>query len=247
MLVENGHMLGSAQVAVELTGGLRVGYSGDFAGGVENPIQVDALVLDGTCGAPKLVRQYTQELAEERLREIVSRALSCGAVYIRAARGTLQRALTVLAGNVNYPVLGSDRLLREVAVYRAFGQPIDELLSVDSAAGTDVLDTGRYVRVFGRRDRIPVDTSTVTVIELSAYVPSSDPVVEHSRQSYRVAITNHADFEETLDYVHATGACEVITDATRSPHARALAQEIATRLGVTARPSSSENSLEWGN
>ena len=37
---------------------------------------------------------------------------------------------------------------------------------------------------------------------------TNDPVIEYSERGYSVALSNHADFTGTLDYVAATGAKE---------------------------------------
>lgn len=246
MLLENGHMLGSAQVVAESASGYRSGYSGDFSWPVNDTIKVDTLILDSTCGDPKLVRRYTQQDAEDALVRIVRKAVPQGPVFIKASRGTVQRALMAVTGNLDCPLLGSKRLLKETDVYRKYGQPIEPIVDADSSQGRDCVRSERYVRFFGRGDRLPVDTSRATVIVLNAYVPSHTPYVEHSERSYTVALSNHADFEETLEYVKSTGARQVITDHTRSAHAPQLARELTTRLGVRAIPSSSLNTREWG-
>lgn len=245
-LLENGHMLGSAQVMVEYAPGYRIGYSGDFAGEPRDVIHVETLVLDATCGLPSLVRKYTQAEAEACLLECVRAASVHEPVYIRAHRGTLQRALTVLTGEIDVPMLGSSRLIREVAVYREWGQFAGEVVRVDTDEGTSVLSHGRYVRFYGAGDRWPVDTSAVTTIDLNARVPSDRPWLAHSQRSHTIAFTNHADFQETIDYVANTGAKTVITDCTRSRHAAVLAHELASRLGIDAWASSSQRAYEWG-
>ena len=59
----------------------------------------------------------------------------------------------------------------------------------------------------------------------------------YSERSYSVALSNHADFEETLAYVEATSAKKVVTDNTRN-HGVELAIAINNRLdGVQAVPS----------
>jgi hypothetical protein len=73
-----------------------------------------------------------------------------------------------------------------------------------------------------------------------------DPVLEYSERSYRVALSNHADFDGTLAYVEATGAKFVVTDNLRGGHAVELAMALTDRLGIEAVPSSSEESREWG-
>lgn len=245
-LVENGHMLGSAQVVVKTSGGSMVGYSGDFSGAVEEPIHCDCLVVDSTCGDPKLVRQHSQELAEEELLQLLQRSLVIGPVFLRASRGTLHRALVAMNGNSKYPLVGSERLIREAAVYREYGQPVGDILAIKSDDGKEAIASGRYVRVIGRGDRTPVDTSTVIMVQLTARIPSSTAVCQYSDRSFGVALTDHADFEETVEYVLATGAKEVITDSSRSNHAESLARAIRRKLGVAARASQNTRSYELG-
>jgi Cft2 family RNA processing exonuclease len=75
---------------------------------------------------------------------------------------------------------------------------------------------------------------------------TKDPVLEYSEASFRVAMSDHADFPGTLEYVKATGAQYVVTDNTRAGHAVLLAQEIQRRLGIRARPSANRPSNDWG-
>jgi ABC-2 type transport system ATP-binding protein len=51
---------------------------------------------------------------------------------------------------------------------------------------------------------------------------------------------------ETLEYVAATGAQDVITDSSRSSHADALARSIRRELGIPARASKNIRSYELG-
>jgi putative mRNA 3-end processing factor len=63
-------------------------------------------------------------------------------------------------------------------------------------------------------------------------VKRNDPVLEYSDRAYRVALSNHADFLGTLDYVLATRAKYVVTDNTRGRGVE-LAQAISERLNWT--------------
>ena len=63
------------------------------------------------------------------------------------------------------------------------------------------------------------------------------PLLEFSERAYSIAVSNHADFDDTLAYVEATGARRVVTDNTRN-HGIDLAIAINNRLeGVRAEPS----------
>jgi hypothetical protein len=72
-----------------------------------------------------------------------------------------------------------------------------------------------------------------------------EPVLEYAERSYCVAISNHADFWGTLEYVRATGAKFVLTDNSRM-NGVSLAQELCSRLGIRAQPSTSVIGRGWG-
>jgi putative mRNA 3-end processing factor len=247
LLLPAGHMLGSAQVAVHLEDGCRVGYSSDFQWPLNEVIKVDKLVVDSTYGSPNCIRRYSQEEAEEKLLKVVKKRVSQGPVHIKAHRGTLHRAMQVLCEIEKWPLVVTKRLASEIRTYREFGYAIGEFYILDSCEGQEVVKTDRYVRLYGKGDRFPVDILNGVTVVLSAF--SSDfknPILEYSERSLSVALTDHADFEGVLEYVKATGASYVVTDNTRGGHAVELAQEIRARLGINAIPSNLEFSREWG-
>ena len=246
-LLSSGHMVGSVQVAVTISGGLKVGYSGDFNWPLEKVIQVEALVVDSTYGSPNSKREYSQEDACGRFVELVLEKVKTCPVLIKAHPGTLQRALELLDGELTCPILASRRLAAEAEVYRRFGYSIGTLIIVDSTEAQLVMKEGRYIRLYGKREIPPSDPSGNTVIVLSAYMASpNEPLLEFSERSYRIAMSSHADFEGTLEYVKATGATEVVTDNSRGGHAIELAVALKTRLGIEALPSSQASSRGWG-
>ena len=246
-LVSSGHMLGAVQVIVELENGMRLGYSGDFQWPLDDIIRVDALVLDSTYGSPNSVREFSQGYCEERFAQLVHRLMSSGPVHIKAHRGTLQRALQIINDEIGCPVIGSSRLSREVAVYRDFGYTIQPLVVHPSDEASALLRDGHYVRLYGTGDHSPVDLRSGSKIVLSAFFTRPDmPVVEYSERAYGVAMSNHADFDGTLDYVKATNARFVVTDNIRGGRGYRLAEAIKQRLGIEARPSSGVQMREWG-
>ena len=115
-LIPSNHMLGACQVELELPNGIRVGYSGDFGWPLNEIIQVDELVVDSTYGSSKSIRHYSQAEAEKCLSNIVCERLLYGPVHVLAHRGTIERVLHILWGNVNVPILATERLIREVEV-----------------------------------------------------------------------------------------------------------------------------------
>ncbi|MDE2850354.1 MAG: hypothetical protein OXP74_07030 [Acidobacteriota bacterium] len=249
LLLPSNHMLGSCQVALELPDGRRLGYSGDFGWPLADVIEVDELVVDSTYGSPRSVRRYSQAAAETCLSALVSEQLRSGPVHIKAHRGTIERVLAVLAGGIGVPVLASSRLIREVEVYRQFGLATDTLTPLDTGEGQTALKRRSFVRLYSKGDGVSNEPGVGTTITCSAFMSGrdghEDPLTQYSHNSYCVALSNHADFEETLDYVRATGAKRVVTDNTRN-HGWDLAIAIRERIpGIEASPSTNKTEPQW--
>ena len=245
-LVPSNHMLGACQVALELRDGRRVGYSSDFGWPLETVIEVDELVVDSTYGSPGSVRQYSQEEAEARLYELVCERLRHGSVHIQAYRGTTERVLQVVGGGVGVPIVGSELVVREAQIYQKYGMGCGQIETLGSEAGKCALEQRAYIRLYAKGDSLGNEHLEGTTITCSAFmVDVDDPVMQYSDRAYSVALSNHADFEETLEYVQATGAKIVVTDNTRT-HGWELAMAINRRLtSVSARPSTNDPGPRW--
>lgn len=247
-LVPSNHMLGSCQVVLELPDGLRIGYSGDFGWPLDQVIEVDELVVDSTYGSPRSVRRYTQAEAEECLLNLVCTRLRHGAVHINAYRGTIERVLRVLAPNIAVPIVASPRLIREVRVYQVHGYSAGDLYALDSEAGLTAMNEHAYVRLYSKGDGFGNELLAGTSVTCGAgYMINTDqPLMKYSDRAYGVALSNHADFNETLEYVEATRAKRVVTDNTRN-HGWELALAINKRLlDVRAEPSSNRQAAGYG-
>ena len=245
-LEASNHILGSCQVAIQQPDGRRLGYSGDFGWPLDDVIEVDELVVDSTYGSPRSVRRYTQAEAETRLLEVVMRRLRHGCVHIRAHRGTVERVLHVLGDDVGVPILASERLIQEASIYQEHGFAVGTLLPLGSEDGAHAMGQRSFIRLYSKGDGFPNEMAGGgTIIVCSAFmVEFDDPLKAYSDRAYSVALSNHADFNETLEYVEATKASVVVTDNTRN-HGQELAIAINMRLnGVTAVPSTNQRTAE---
>ena len=230
---------------LELPNGLRVGYSGDFGWPLDEAIEVDELVLDSTYGSPESIRQYSQADAEHCLIALVCERLRHGSVHVKAHRGTIERVLHVLGGNVGAPILATRQFMREVAVYRSHGFAAEGLVALDSADGRATVRSRRYVRLYSKGDGFEKEQIEGTSVTISAYMADRTyPLTTYSDRAYKVALSNHADFNETLAYVEATKARRVVTDNTRNFGCQ-LALAIKDRLGIDAEPSSNRPGPRW--
>ena len=245
-LLASNHMLGSCQVMLQLRNGKRVGYSGDFGWPLDEVIKVDELVVDSTYGSPRSIRMYTQAEAEEKFVQLVTQRLRYGSVHVKAFRGTIERALHLLGDDIRAPIIASDRLITTASVYQRNGFAVGTLVPLGSDEGRYAMRQRSYVRLYSKGDGFQNELSSgSTTVVCSAFMANGDdPLVTYSDQAYSVALSNHADFTETLKYVKATGARLVVTDNTRR-HGRELALAITEKLsGVVAMPSSNQVPVE---
>ena len=145
----------------------------------------------------------------------------------------------MLSTNVGVPILASKRLIGEISVYQASGFAAGSVTGIDSEEGRSALNNRSYIRLYSKGDGFNNELIEGTSISCSAFMTKPDnPVIEYSERAYGVALTNHADFEGTIEYIKATGAKKIITDNTRS-HGVDLAVAINSLLnGVNAEPSS---------
>ncbi len=245
ILLPSGHMLGACQVALELPTGLRLGYSGDFSWPLDEVIEVDVLVVDSTYGSPESVREYTQAAAEQCLIKVVCGRLRHGSVHVNAYRGTIERVLNLLGGNVGVPILASRQLIREAAVYQRYGFAAEGLVPIDSPGGRAAMRDRGYVRLYSKGDGFGSEQIEGTSVTISAYMADrKHPLTIYTDRCYKVALSNHADFDGTLAYVAATKARRVVTDNTRN-HGLQLATAISNHLGTPAEPSSNQPGPRW--
>ena len=246
-LVSSGHILGAVQTRVEYDSGLCIGYSGDFNWPLENVIQVEELVVDSTYGSPNGAKKFPQEQVKSRFLEIVGSSLATGSVHIKGGRGTIHRAAELLFDQFKVPMVGSAAVCRDVKVYRNYGYAIDDIANVDSPEFEPIEAGAPHIRLYSLGDSDPVGIIGQTVLYLSAYwSQETDPLLTIAADRYRLAMSDHADFEGTLAYVVATGAKRVVTDNTRGGHAITLAGEINRRLNIEARPSTTSPRHIWG-
>jgi len=241
------HMLGAVQVAVTTPEGNQLGYSGDFGWPLEEIIKVESLVVDSTYGSPESIRAYSQEDADEAFREIVARRIKRGPILIKARRGTLHRALELLNDLVSCPIIASKKKIEEAKIHQKYGYCICSIIDSGSTEAREFRKNGHFIELYYIGEQTLYSGANSTVINLTAnWVNGTYPYLEISDSTYNIAISDHADFNETLEYINETRAKIVLTDSTRSNNAEELATAIRKRLGVNALAAHPTFTKAWG-
>ena len=241
------HMLGAVQVAVTTQIGDKLGYSGDFSWPLEDVIKVESLVVDSTYGSPDSVRHYSQEEAGEFFKELVLQKIKSGPIIIKGHRGTLYRAFELLDGLIQCPIIASRKKINEAKVCEKYGYCICPLMELELPDVRKLRKEGPYIELRYIGEQVLYDPGDSTTINLTAsWVHGAKPFLELSDSSYKIAISDHADFNETLEYVRETGAKVVLTDSIRGINASKLASAISKKLGIKAQPAKPVYSRAWG-
>ncbi len=160
--------------------------------------------------------------------------------------GTVERVLHLLGDSSGVPILASSRFIQEVNVYQEYGFAVGTLVSLDTADGEHAIGQRSYIRLYSKGDGFPNEMNDGgTTIVCSAYMTDfDDPLKVFTDRSYSIALSNHADFDETMEYIQATRASTVVTDNTRN-HGLELAMAINRDLnGVRAVPSTNRVSRD---
>jgi len=248
-LFPSNHMLGGVQVKVTCPDGYRIGYSSDFFWPLDTVIDVDELIVDSTYGDPLRARKFTQQQADDQIiTNVVKNLRGKKATVVIGHNGRIHHALYILSHTIREPILCSPRVFSLVKVYEKYGFPMAEVKKTDSVEGIEIMKKKETCLIFVSYPEIRhlPWVNRFSKITLSAHMAwSHDPVVYYSNGDCCIAMTDHADFHGTLEYVRASGASIVWTDP-RSGNAEALAQAITNHLGIVSQIAPIQKTLSWG-
>ena len=225
-----GHIAGSAQALLTTACGVRVAYTGDIKSPPAPVLQAEVLVTEATYGDPAHVRPFRDEV-EDQFLELVRERLAHGPVCLVGYHGKLQEAAGILhRRGFTEPILAPERVFELLEVCRAHGLPLGTVFKQGSAEG-EAARRGAHLSL--RHTSVLGLTEEPSRILLSGW-QFDVPCRRVAGGTYRVALSDHSDFEQLLAYTAASGAHLVIVDGFRSRSASLFAAEVERRLGVRA-------------
>ena len=226
------HIIGAAQVEVE-TSNLTVGYTGDFKLPGTPILRPDILVIESTYGHPRNVRPFKHEV-ENLFVDLVMEGLSKGPVSVFGYHGKLQEAMEILReAGLEVPFVAPDKIYRIAKIAEKYGMKIAPLYREGTRDAEEIMRSEWYVyfhHVAGRRKRSLLRGYNIV---LSGW-EFQEPIRPIDYNTYLVALSDHADFEDLIEYVSESKPKVVIVDGYRSGSPHALAREIERRVGIRA-------------
>jgi Predicted exonuclease of the beta-lactamase fold involved in RNA processing len=226
------HVFGSAQILVE-TDDLTIGYTGDFKmpGKGTEIMRPDILIMEGTYGDPSYRRPFKEEVIS-LFSDYVLDALSRGPVNIFAYHGKLQEAMEILRmAGIDAPFIANGKVFEMSKVASESGMKIGEVINDKTKEASEVKRSNWYVEFkhMFSRSKDPGATSFI----LSGW-EFKQPIKKLGEKTYNVALSDHADFDELIEYVEQSSPRFVIVDGSRSVYAETLSREIRRRTGIKA-------------
>ena len=248
-LFSSGHMVGSAIGAVRYPCGAHYAFTSDFAWPLRSvPVHPDVLVVDSTYGNPANVRNYDAIDVIRRLQQVVQEEYRKGRVVVTGHRGRLQYALQLMADLFAGPYLVSRHVADTLEEYMGHQGFHVEAYALSTPEAADLMASGRYICLIETRDRTDLlAIEAESKIFLSAFmVPREEPVRTLPNGVIRVALTDHADFDGTIELIKAVRPARLIADNTRGGNGDALAAYVNAELGIPATATIRPTSRAWG-
>ena len=229
------HILGTAQVLVEDEDQTRILYTSDFRFSRTPVVKADVLVMEATYGDPFPVRPFGM-MAEGMLISLVEQGLKRGPVYVFGYHGKLQKMMRILyEAKIRTPFVVPEKILRVSKVCERHGMKLGtNLLAFDGEKAQTMLGQGDSCVVFYHMySQRKVRGEALRII--ASGWQFGKPCRRLGEGKYMVALSDHSDFNELLQYVERCNPELVITDSHRSEAAKIFAKEIEKKLRIPAK------------
>lgn len=229
------HILGTAQALVEDKEQTRILYTSDFRYSRTPLVEADILVMEATYGDPVRVRPFGM-MAEGILVSLVEQGLKRGPVYVFGYHGKLQKMMRILyEAKIKTPFIVPERIHRVSKVCEQHGMKLGkQLIPFDGETSQSMLNQNAPCVVFYHsyyRKRVEGEALRIC----ASGWQFGKPCRRVGENEYLVALSDHSDFNELLQYVERCNPRMVITDKYRSEAARIFAREIEKRLKIPAK------------
>lgn len=229
------HIIGTAQVLLEDKEQTRMLYTSDFRFSKTPLIETDILVMEATYGDPLRVRPFSM-MVEGMLVSMVEQGLKQGPVYIFGFHGKLQKMMQILyEAKIEVPFVVPDKIFNVSKVCEQHGMKLGKrLLDFSDDEAQSMLKHNEPSVIFYHSCSRKKINDDALQIHASGW-EFRKPCRRIGTNKYIVALSDHSDFNELLEYVERCKPRLVITDRYRSEAARTFAKEIEKRLKIPAK------------
>lgn len=233
-LVEAGHMLGSRQLCIDdRIGGNRITYTGDFQtvkSKTSNPIEIldtDTLIMDSTY-SESFVRFDDKFEVESALQDWTLKRLNDGIVIFSAyAMGKAQELISIFNAAGIKPIV-SRKICTVSSVYVKNGIPLGYSSAYEPDSDYSSIVRGNFVGITDSRNLALLKAGLERAHNKKVYTAMATGFAKMFRfnTDAQFALSDHADFHQSVEYIEATKAKKVFTYGhNATSFARNLAKE----------------------
>ncbi len=242
-LQKTNHIPGSSMVVYQ-DRETTIAYTSDFKlPGTHIVEEPDLLVLDATYGREEWRRPWQEEV-ENILVDIVLEGLSRGPVILYAYNGKIQEVMLLLRRHgVVAPFLAPLKPYIVAKIVKKHGLDLGDVYYEYDARAREIAREGWYVlflemrewkrrREYGRR----LDGKPTTHVLLTGW-EFSESFRRISTNEWIVSFSDHADFDQLVEYLEMSKPRKIIVDAYRGGEtAYSFAKYVERNLSIPAKP-----------
>jgi putative mRNA 3-end processing factor len=242
-LLNNDHCLGSSQIEITKPTGEKIGYSGDFNYPLEDFIDVDYLVIDGSCGGIHKKRRFSKEDSLEALDKIVNELVRKKPVFIKAHKGLLEKTYFWLSDICpGIPRIASDIFIESIRLHKKYSYSTgfeNTIYERNSADAVRIMKSNESFIQFVFHKEHVFNLESKQVITCNRFIEdNSHPLKKIGENSYNLSLSDHADIDGTYEYVRKVNPKVVYIDSSRAPSfcfIQQLSNSIANNCNVKSQ------------
>lgn len=216
------HLIGSAQVVVTYPDGWRAAYSGDIGFNACPPVDIDELVVDASISIHE--QAFSRDDVFESLYKKVREEMQAGKdIALFGHFGVLQEALNHLHMTDalwDGKVYGSKK---DIALRQVFINNNLDLPEIHACEYWRDDNSTQKVQLYGHGRPLPAEGFDGALFHLGR-MGMTRPLKALDNNHWQVAISNHSNLQNTVDYVADSGAKRVVIDTFRCKSETAIGQ-----------------------
>jgi len=224
-LIEAGHMLGSRQLHVDNdASGIRTTYTGDFqtvGSKTSRPIEIidtDILIMDSTY-ADSSVRFDDKLEVESAIQDWTLSRLKKGIVLFSAyAMGKAQELIAIF-NEVGIKPVVSKKIEKTAAVYVNSGIRLDYCSAYNPQSDYGPIVSDNFVGITDSRNLAQLKSGLQSIHRRNVYTAVATGFAKSFRfnTDAQFPLSDHADFQQSIDYIEATHARKILTYGPNAP------------------------------
>ena len=222
-LLESDHIPGSTQVVVRVRDkGLTIGYTGDFKLTSKTKIieEPNILVIESTYGNPLYSRSHKDTIPQILVDLVLDGLSRYGRIHIYAYHGKIQEVMGILREKgINAPFILPDKIYDSTKMLEdKYGFNYGEYYR----SSTPISSKKKAImfKHFNTASRRKLDGSSLHIILTGRF--SNNPYVKVDDYTYVVSLSDHADFNDLVEYVNRSNPELVVIDGSRSSETEPL-------------------------